>query len=244
MNRIEPYISAILGWFIGDFIGVVAAFLLAREFFQSKENVSSSESIDSYKISLLKLSSLLISADGNVDEREVKFVREYFKKTFGERQSNTAFKQLKSNLISNDINVLSRKIKESIDPKSYYSILMYLYSIAAADGVIDSREDDFILKVAKVLGVEHIVESVRNQFVKTESKSKSTKYSSKVIDALKILGLKEGASKDDIKSAYRKLAKEFHPDKLAGMSEGIIKLAKEKFQEIQSSYEYLNNNYV
>ena len=66
----------------------------------------------------------------------------------------------------------------------------------------------------------------------------------KVIDALKILGLKEGASKDDIKSAYRKLAKEFHPDKLAGMSEGIIKLAKEKFQEIQSSYEYLNNNYV
>ena len=121
---------------------------------------------------------------------------------------------------------------------------MYLYSIAAADGFIDKREDDFILKVATVLGVGHLVESVRNQFVKTESKSKSTKYSSKVIDALKILGLKEGASKDDIKSAYRKLAKEFHPDKLAGMSEGIIKMAKEKFQEIQSSYEYLNNNYV
>ena len=170
------------------------------------------------------------------------YVKEYFKKTFGERQSNTAFKQLKSNLISNDINVLSRKIKESIDPKSYYSILMYLYSIAAADGVIDNREDDFILKVATVLSVEHLVESVRNQFVKTESKSKSIKYSSKVIDAL--APIKEGVSKDDIKSAYRKLAKEFHPDKLAGMSEGIIKLAREKFQEIQSSYEYLNKNYV
>ena len=125
MKRIEPYIAAIFGWFIGDFIGVFAAFLLAREFFQSKENVSSSESIDSYKISLLKLSSLLISADENVDQREVKFVKEYFKKTFGERQSNTAFKKLKSNLITNDINILSREIKESIDPKSYYSILMY-----------------------------------------------------------------------------------------------------------------------
>ena len=49
---------------------------------------------------------------------------------------------------------------------------------------------------------------------------------------------------DEIKKAYRSLAKEYHPDKLTGMSEGIIKLAKEKFQLIQNSYEYLNKNYV
>ena len=45
------------------------------------------------------------------------------------------------------------------------------------------------------------------------------------------------------KSAYRTLAKEYHPDKLAGMSDGIKNLAKEKFQLIQESYEYLNKNY-
>ena len=63
-------------------------------------------------------------------------------------------------------------------------------------------------------------------------------------DFYQILGVSRDADANTLKSAYRKLAKEFHPDKLAGMSEGIIKLAKEKFQEIQSSYEYLNNNYV
>ena len=47
----------------------------------------------------------------------------------------------------------------------------------------------------------------------------------------------------EIKSSYRSLAKEYHPDKLTGMSDGIKNLAKEKFQLIQASYEYLNKNY-
>ena len=31
-------------------------------------------------------------------------------------------------------------------------------------------------------------------------------------DLYEVLGLKKGASKDEIKSAYRKLAKKYHPD--------------------------------
>ena len=56
--------------------------------------------------------------------------------------------------------------------------------------------------------------------------------------------MKTGATLPEIKKSYRSLAKEFHPDKLSGMSDGIINLAKEKFQLIQDSYEYLNNHYV
>lgn len=242
-------IALIAGWFLGDVLGVIAAFFLIRELVISETNSSSSKSgstnpekSEFYRISLLKLSSLLIKVDGNVDEKEVKFVRDYFKKTFGEKESNIAFKQLNSNLISDDINVLAMTIKKNSETSSYYAVLMYLYSIAAADGFIDKSEDDFILKVAKVLNVEHLVESVRNQFIKT--KSKSNRYSFKVIDALKLLGLKEGATKEDIKKAYRKLVKEFHPDKLAGMDKGFIKMATEKFLKVQNSYEYLIKNYV
>lgn len=49
----------------------------------------------------------------------------------------------------------------------------------------------------------------------------------------KILGLKPGASKNQIKNAYRKLAKEFHPDK--NKSEN----SHEKFLEISEAYEVL-----
>ena len=66
----------------------------------------------------------------------------------------------------------------------------------------------------------------------------------KIIDSLNVLGLKPGVTLVEIKKSYRSLAKEFHPDKLSGMSQGIINLAKEKFLLIQDSYEYLNKNYV
>lgn len=53
---------------------------------------------------------------------------------------------------------------------------------------------------------------------------------------LEILGLKENASEDDIKKAFRKLAAEHHPDKNAGNKE-----SEEKFKRINSAYQELTN---
>ena len=63
-------------------------------------------------------------------------------------------------------------------------------------------------------------------------------------DYYEVLGIDRNADANTIKSAYRNLAKEYHPDKLTGMSAGIQDLAKEKFQMIQEAYEYLKDNYV
>ena len=53
---------------------------------------------------------------------------------------------------------------------------------------------------------------------------------------LEILGLKESASEDEIKKAFRKLAMEHHPDKNAGNKE-----SEEKFKQINSAYQELTN---
>ena len=52
----------------------------------------------------------------------------------------------------------------------------------------------------------------------------------------KILGLEAFASIEDIKKAYRELAKKFHPDKNPGDKD-----AEEKFKEISSAYEILSD---
>ena len=48
-----------------------------------------------------------------------------------------------------------------------------------------------------------------------------------------ILGISSGATADEIRSAYRRLAKEFHPDHYAGGSD--------RFQEVQEAYSVLGN---
>jgi hypothetical protein len=49
---------------------------------------------------------------------------------------------------------------------------------------------------------------------------------------VKLFGIKYGSSEEEIKEAYKKMAKIYHPDK--GGSE-------EKFKELNSGYEYLKN---
>lgn len=55
-------------------------------------------------------------------------------------------------------------------------------------------------------------------------------------DYYEILGLNKGASDDDIKKAYRKLAIKYHPDKNPD-----DKSAEEKFKEAAEAYEVLSN---
>ncbi|OGE76174.1 MAG: molecular chaperone DnaJ [Candidatus Doudnabacteria bacterium RIFCSPHIGHO2_02_FULL_48_21] len=52
-------------------------------------------------------------------------------------------------------------------------------------------------------------------------------------DYYEILGVSKGASKDDIRRAYRKLAHEYHPDKQGGKAD--------KFREVNEAYEVLSD---
>ncbi|AQK75500.1 Chaperone DnaJ-domain superfamily protein [Zea mays] len=60
-------------------------------------------------------------------------------------------------------------------------------------------------------------------------------------DLYAVLGLKKECSEAELKVAYRKLAKKWHPDKCSSSSSvKHMEEAKEKFQEIQGAYSGLN----
>ena len=57
-----------------------------------------------------------------------------------------------------------------------------------------------------------------------------------------ILGVGKTATADEIKSAYRKLAKKYHPDPYTSASEAEKKNAEEKFKEVNHAYEVLSDD--
>ena len=232
------WVAIVPGWYLGGIIGAIASFFLVKELMSIKKNQVT------YELALLKICSQLIKSDGKVTGEEIDFVRKFFQDTFGHKKADNLFKQLKTNaLLPSDINSLLRIIKEQINPTKLYSIIQFLYAISASDGKINDEENEYIYNIGFQLGFSpERLEAIKNQFIKTKSSSK--KFDQKTIDCLNVLGLKGGATLEEVKAAHRSLVKEFHPDKLSGMSEGIKNLAKEKFQTIQESYEYLNKNYV
>ena len=64
-------------------------------------------------------------------------------------------------------------------------------------------------------------------------------YTSNRSKYYRILGLKDGASQEEIKKAYRQLAKEHHPDKFANASDTEKKYHESKMKEINEAYENL-----
>ena len=58
-------------------------------------------------------------------------------------------------------------------------------------------------------------------------------------DPYVVLGVKRNASPEDIKSAYKRLANKYHPDKVLHLGDEFRELAERRFKEIQMAYQEL-----
>ena len=58
-------------------------------------------------------------------------------------------------------------------------------------------------------------------------------------DPYTVLEIDRGASKEEIKSAYRRLAAQYHPDKVQHLGKEFQELAERRFKEIQQAYDKL-----
>lgn len=183
-----------------------------------------------FEVSLLILASLVIKADGKQDQRELDFVRQQFVGMYGKERANHAFKLFKG--INKQDNISTRQvclqIKQMMDHASRLQLIHFLFGIAKADGYVTNDEVKLIHTMAGYLGINHNdYESIKAMFYDGEA------------NAYKILEIDKSATVEDIKKAYRKMAKKYHPDRVIHLGKEHQKGAEEKFRQVQTAYEQL-----
>ena len=58
-------------------------------------------------------------------------------------------------------------------------------------------------------------------------------------DDLKLLGLTQDCTQEQLQGAYRAACRKFHPDRLVGVPPDVVKLAQEHFVKVKDAYERL-----
>lgn len=224
--------GAILGFLVGSFIDNLSGGSLGRggTVFQdfTRQKVSPAD----FELNLLSLCSIVIKADGQVNQRELDYVRQYFLSTYGKERANAIFR--KFNEVIKNREVSAQRICAYLNQRTRYEVrlqlLHFLFGIAQADGHVSMPEIDKLREIAGFLRVGRSdFESIKAMFIK----SADTAY--------RILEIQKSASDDEVKKAYRTMAKKYHPDRVNTQNEAIKKGAEEKFKQVQKAYEEIQN---
>ena len=238
----SKWIGAALGWSFGGPIGAILGLALGslvdgmskgttRTVYGDQELRRQPQTQPGdFEVSLLILASIVIKADGKQDQRELDFVRQQFVGMYGKQRANHAFRLFKE--INKQKNISTRQvclqIKQMMQHPSRLQLIHFLFGIAKADGQVTENEVAVIHTIAGYLGINHRdYESIKAMFYES------------VDSAYKILEIDKTATNDDIKKAYRTMAKKYHPDKVIHLGKEHQEGAEEKFRQVQAAYEQL-----
>lgn len=180
-----------------------------------------------FEVSLLILASIVIKSDGRQDQSELDYVRKHFLQMYGKERANHAFRLFKN---INNQKIQTRQvclqIKQMMDHPSRLQLVHFLFGIAKADGMVTEDEMRQIYTITGYLGISsRDFESIKAMFYNSRENS------------YKILEVSKNATDDEVKQAYRRMAKKFHPDKVAHLGKEHQKGAEEKFKQVQQAYD-------
>lgn len=179
--------------------------------------------------------SYIIKADRKIDSREISSVIQYFQARLGFDQRKIIWV---SDLIqhalkqSYPLEVLCEEFKAKFNYESRLLLLELIYNTAAADGQLHSEEKKVIDYIVNLLDI-NIYDQKRIESLFQAQTNSCT------INHYDILGIAPGASKQEIKKAYREAVKKYHPDKVHHLGPEYKKIAEEKMHAINASYECL-----
>jgi len=185
------------------------------------------------KVSLLVLIACVVKVDGHVKKSELDLVKRFLVRNYGEQGALEALQILKS-LLEQDIDpmAVSQQIKENVNYSTRLELLHFLFDLANTDGDFDDSELQMIERISIGLNISP---ADYRALAALYQKTKDPNW------AYTALEIEPGATNEEVKKAYRRMAMKYHPDKVAGAGDEMRDKATEKFRGINEAYEYIKS---
>jgi DnaJ like chaperone protein len=170
-------------------------------------------------------------ADGDMRREEVREVRHYFEQVLhADAHTVQAVRRHLKDFIAQpatlDANAALDACLDALPAKDRLRLLDALYEMALADGPLQRSEREALKRMAEGLDVP----DAKAQALAEQHLGDATPH-------YETLGLTPDASDADVKSAYRKLAARYHPDKASHQGPKAVEQAARRFQAVRDAYE-------
>ncbi len=187
-----------------------------------------------FTIAVIALGAKMAKADGLVTRDEVTAFREVFQIA----QADEAGAARVFNLARQDVTGFEDYAARARDMfgaghEALQDLLEGLFHIAMADGMYHPNEDEFLQGVAGIFGIsDRDFRQIRSRFV-PEAEA----------DPYTVLGVEPEAPMDEVRSAWRSLVRESHPDQMIarGLPKEAIKMAEKRMIAINRAWEEIKD---
>lgn len=216
---------------LGALIGAGAGHLVDK----ARESAADAGVVDPTKqtgftIAVIALGAKLAKADGVVTPDEIRAFRRVFKVAPEETQNVAkVFNMARKSVAGYEPYAKQVAGMFRDNPAVLEELLNCLFIIAKADGSVHEDELVYLQNVAAIFG-----------FSETDfARIREENMGPDAADPYTTLGVAHDADDDTVKSAYRKLVRENHPDALIaqGMPEEFVEVANEKLATVNAAYD-------
>jgi DnaJ like chaperone protein len=230
-----------LGLFMGGPLGAIAGAVLGHHLFDRSDRAEPETTLPfgqadqaqaAYFVCLFSILSKMAKADGVVTKEEINIVDHFISNLRipdDERQfARNIFNEAKKSPYTIDDFASQLFRMNQAQPTILLSFMDLLFKIASADGKLHEAEEASLNRLKEIFRISD-----------TQFKNLKSVYFRQDDMYFRTLNCTKESTDDEIKTNYRKLVKEYHPDMLTskGMPEEFIEASSRKFQEIQEAYE-------
>ncbi len=183
-----------------------------------------------FTIAVIALGAKMAKADGQVTRDEVSAFRQVFTIPEGEEKAAARIFNLARQDIAGFEQYAARiAAMFGQDDPALCDLMEGLFHIAMADGRYHPAEDDFLARVADILGFDkHRFQALRARFVPDARP-----------DPYQVLGVSPTDSLADIRKAWRQQVRDSHPDRMQarGVPPEAIRLAEKRLIALNQAWE-------